>query len=91
MINLPNFLELTAMRSIRAATVSGSSQTVSRSCLAYTNNSFYIKGDKTDTSTGSVADSDPGSGAFLTFGSGIRDGKKSGSGSGMNNMNNFLG
>ncbi len=33
----------------------------------------------------SVADPDPGSGAFLTPGSGIRDGLKSGSGSGMNN------
>jgi hypothetical protein len=32
----------------------------------------------------SVADSDPESGAFLTPGSWIRDGKKSGSGSGMN-------
>ncbi len=42
MIDSPNFLELTAMRSMRAATVSGSSQTVSRSCLAYTNSSFYI-------------------------------------------------
>jgi hypothetical protein len=33
----------------------------------------------------SVADPDPGSGAFLTPGSRIRDGKKSGSGFGMNN------
>jgi hypothetical protein len=32
----------------------------------------------------SVADPDPGSGAFLTPGSGIRDGEKFGSGSGMN-------
>jgi hypothetical protein len=33
----------------------------------------------------SVADTDPGLGAFLTPGSGIRDGRKSASGSGMNN------
>jgi hypothetical protein len=33
--------------------------------------------------TNSVADLDPGSGAFLTPGSGIRDGNKSGSGSGI--------
>jgi hypothetical protein len=32
----------------------------------------------------SVADPDPGSGAFLTPGSGIRDGKKSDPGSGIN-------
>jgi hypothetical protein len=45
----------------------------------------------------SFADPDPGSGAFLNSGSGIRDGKKSGSGSRMNNLdhiselkNNFL-
>jgi len=43
----------------------------------------------------SFADPDPGSGAFLTSGSGIRDGKKSGSG--MSNLeiselkNNILG
>jgi hypothetical protein len=35
----------------------------------------------------SVADTDPGSGAFLTPGSGM--GKKSGSGSGMNNLDHI--
>ncbi len=41
----------------------------------------------------SVADQDPGSGAFLTPGSGIQDGKKEGSGSGIRNEHpgsNFL-
>jgi hypothetical protein len=39
------------------------------------------------TSTQSVADPDPGSGVFLSPGSGIRDGKKSGSG--MNILDSF--
>jgi hypothetical protein len=45
---------------------------------------------KLDIACGSVADPDPGLGAFLTTGSGIRDGRNSASGSGMNNPDHIF-
>jgi hypothetical protein len=48
-------------------------------------NRGFIRSSNLSPGKISVADPDPGSGAFLTPGSGTRMVKKSGSGSGMNN------
>ena len=48
------------------------------------------KNKKFNPCSNSVADPDPGLGAFLTPGSGILDGRKSASGSGMNNPDHIF-
>jgi hypothetical protein len=48
------------------------------------------KNKKFNPCSNSLADPDPGLGAFLTPGSGILDGRKSASGSGMNNPDHIF-
>jgi hypothetical protein len=62
---------------------------IKRACLVIV--IFDISRIRIQTITiGSVADPDPGFGAFLTPGSGIRDERKSTSGSGMNNPDHIF-